>query len=59
MVDALSKKSSHFGDALNSGSSSLLRELKMSEATVSIGKMGSLIAHFQVRPTLIDRIIQA
>ncbi|KAA0065748.1 Integrase, catalytic core [Cucumis melo var. makuwa] len=31
----------------------------MSEAIVSVGKLGSLIAHFQAQPTLINHIIQA
>ncbi|KAA0035225.1 DNA/RNA polymerases superfamily protein [Cucumis melo var. makuwa] len=57
--DALSRKSSHSNITLNSIGSSLLRELKMDEAAVSVGKLGSLIAHFQVQPILIDRIIKA
>ncbi|KAL0540955.1 hypothetical protein IC582_020981 [Cucumis melo] len=59
VADALSRKSSHSNITLNSIGSSLLRELKMGEAAVSIGKLGSLIVHFQVRPILIDRIIKA
>ncbi|KAL0544046.1 hypothetical protein IC582_019157 [Cucumis melo] len=31
----------------------------MGEAAVSVGKLESLVAHFQVRPFLIDRIIKA
>ncbi|KAA0067054.1 putative Retrotransposon protein [Cucumis melo var. makuwa] len=52
-------KSSHSNITLNSICSSLLRELKMGEVAGSVGKLGSLIAHFQVRPILIDRIIKA
>ncbi|TYK15231.1 putative Retrotransposon protein [Cucumis melo var. makuwa] len=59
LYDALSRKSSHSNITLNSIGSSLLRKLKMGEATVSVGKLGSLVAHFQVRPILIDRIITA
>ncbi|KAL0534029.1 hypothetical protein IC582_028306 [Cucumis melo] len=59
VADALSRKSSHSNITLNSIGSSLLRELKMDEAAVSVGKLGSLIAHFQVQPILIDRIIKA
>ncbi|TYK21477.1 reverse transcriptase [Cucumis melo var. makuwa] len=49
----------HSNITLNFIGSSLLKELKMGEAAVSIGQLGSLIAHFQVRPILIDRIIKA
>ncbi|KAL0561549.1 hypothetical protein IC582_001983 [Cucumis melo] len=59
VADALSRKSSHSNITLNSIGSSLLRELKMGEAAMSVGKLGSLVAHFQVRPILIDRIIKA
>ncbi|KAL0548986.1 hypothetical protein IC582_013465 [Cucumis melo] len=57
VADALSRKSNHSNTTLNSIGSSLLRELKIGEAAVSVGKLESLIAHFQVRPILIDRII--
>ncbi|KAA0042192.1 polyprotein [Cucumis melo var. makuwa] len=59
LADALSRKFNHSNITPNSVGSLLLRELKMGEATVSVGKLGSLIAHFQVRPILIDHIIQA
>ncbi|KAA0025436.1 hypothetical protein E6C27_scaffold417G00240 [Cucumis melo var. makuwa] len=59
VADALSRKSNHSNITLNSIGSSLLRELKIGEVVVSVGKLGSLIEHFQVRPILVDRIIKA
>ncbi|KAA0047618.1 DNA/RNA polymerases superfamily protein [Cucumis melo var. makuwa] len=47
VADALSRKFNHSNVTLNSVGSFLLKELKMGKATVSVGKLGSLIAHFQ------------
>ena len=59
MADALRRKSSHSNVTLNTIGSSLLKKNKIGEAIVLVGKLGSLIAHFQVRPTLIDHIIKS
>ncbi|TYK08793.1 retrotransposon protein, putative, Ty3-gypsy subclass [Cucumis melo var. makuwa] len=59
LYDALSRNSNHSNITLNSIGSSLFRELKIGELVVSVGKLGSLIEHFQMRSILIDRIIKA
>ena len=58
MADALSRKSRQYKVSLNAISLTLLRELRSSNALLSVGKIGGLFAYFQVRPTLIDGIVK-
>lgn len=57
VVDALSRKSKQPKGSLNTISTSLLRELKSSNAVLSANETGGLFVQFHVRPTLIDDTI--
>ena len=58
VADVLSRKSRQSKTSLNAVSSLLMKELRSSNATLSIGKIEGLIAYFQVRLTLMDEIIK-
>ena len=58
MVDALSRKSRQAKTSLNAIGAELVKELKSSNALLSVDKSGGLFAHFQVRPTLMDEIVK-
>lgn len=59
VADALSRKSSHSRDSPSAIGTSLLGELRNRNAVVIVNNLGGLLAHFQVRPTLVDKIIEA
>ncbi|KAA0066301.1 hypothetical protein E5676_scaffold602G001640 [Cucumis melo var. makuwa] len=59
VADALSRKSRQSKASLNAISTTLLRDLKISSAVVVVNQNECLFAHFQVRPTLVNDIIQA
>ena len=57
VADALSRKSGQARTSLNTISVELKKELKSSNASLSVDKLGGLLAHFQVRPTLTSEIV--
>lgn len=58
VANASSRKSKLHKALLNAISASLMAELKSSNAVLLVEATGGLLAHFQVRPMLIDDIIK-
>ena len=58
VVDALSRKSRGGASSLNAVRVTPLKEFKNSVANLKVIDKGTLLAHFQLRPKLVDEVIK-
>ena len=58
VADALSRKSRSGVSSLNTVRVTLLKEFKNSAASLKVTGTGTLLAHFQLRPKLVDEVIR-
>ena len=58
VADALSRKSQSGVSSLNAIRVSLLKELRFGVANLKVTGTGALLAHFQLKPKLVDEVIK-
>ena len=58
VADALSRKSQNEVSLLNAIRVSLLKELSFVVARLEVTGTGALIAHFQLKPKLVDEVVK-
>ena len=58
VADALSRKSRGGVSSLNTVRVTLLKEFRNSAASLKVTDKGTLLAHFQLRPKLVDEVIR-